>query len=164
MRYQFKFPRTGFFTCAVGALLIWGSDRVTLQGERTIYTVKCERGAWVGLQCTGRIVAGDRHRFRSSRSRNEVLHWIAGSGAPSEKFTDCKVTDRDNWSCTFQPGQPRTITYVLAHGRPVSGGVERVLPCHAVVKWKWWALRAGISGFTKADYSNASTPNPLPGS
>ena len=69
----------------VGALgvFIWSSDRVTLEGERTVYTVTCEQGAWDGLRCTGRIAAGDRHRFRSSRSRREVVYWIAGSAAPS---------------------------------------------------------------------------------
>ena len=83
------------------AILVWASDHITLQGERTIYSVTCEGGAWDGLRCTGRLAAGDRYRFRASPSRNEVLYWVAGSRAPSGKYTDCKVASRDNWTLSL---------------------------------------------------------------
>ena len=145
----------------VGALgvFIWASDRITLEGERTIYTVNCEQGAWDGLRCTGRIAAGDRHRFRSSRSRREVVYWIAGSAAPSGKYSDCDVTDRDYWSCKSRAGELPTITHELSDGRPVQRAAGIDLPFHAVTKWKWWALRLGIPGFTKADFSNSIDPH-----
>jgi hypothetical protein len=82
--------------------LIWASDHVTLEGERTIYTVTCESGVWDGLRCTGRLVAGDRYRFRSSRSRNEVMYWTAGSDAPSGKYASCQV-----WVPEILPAQFR---------------------------------------------------------
>ena len=62
-------------------VFIWASDRITLEGERTIYTVGCEHGDWNGLRCTGRLTPGDRYRFRASRSRNEIVYWIAGLGS-----------------------------------------------------------------------------------
>ena len=111
----------------VGALgaFIWSSDRITLEGERTIYTVTCERGAWDGLRCSGRIAAGDRHRFRSSRSRNEVVYWIAGSPVASGKYTDCNVTDRDLWSCKPHAGEQPSIAHELSDGRPVHRAAGR---------------------------------------
>lgn len=144
----------------VGALgvFIWSSDRITLEGERTIYTVNCEQGAWDGLRCSGRITAGDRYRFRSSRSRREVLYWIAGSATPSGKYSDCDVTDRDFWSCQARVGEQPSITHELSDGRPVSiAGID--LPFHAVTKRKWWALRLGIPGINTADYSNTLDPH-----
>ncbi len=144
---------------AVLATLVWASDHITLQGERTIYSVSCEGGAWDGLRCTGRLAAGDRYRFRASSSRNEVVYWIAGSRTPSGKYTDCQVSSRDNWTCTAHPGQAPSVAVQLAQGRPISRGDGTALPCHAVAKWKWWALRAGIPGFTSADFSNASGPS-----
>ena len=35
---------------------IWASDRITLEGERTVYTVGCEQGVWIGLRCTGSVM------------------------------------------------------------------------------------------------------------
>jgi hypothetical protein len=135
-------------------IMIWASDRVTLEGERTIYTVACERGVWKDLRCTGLLTAGDRHRFRASSSRKEVLFWIAGSRAPSGKYTDCQVTNRDNWTCNVLADEKPSIAHELSHGRPISRGGGSVLPFHAVAKWKWWALRAQIPGFTEADYAS----------
>ena len=145
----------------VGALgvFIWSSDHITLEGERTVYTVNCEQGAWDGLRCAGRIVAGDRYRFRSSRSRHEVVYWIAGSAAPSGKYADCDVTDRDFWSCTPRAGQQPTIAHELSDGRPVQRVAGVDLPFHAVTKLKWWALRLGITVFSKADFSNTIDPH-----
>ena len=135
-------------------IMIWASDRVTLKGDRTIYAVACERGVWEGLRCTGRLTAGDRHRFRASPSRKEVLFWIAGSNAPFGKYTDCQVTNRDNWTCNVLADEKPSIAHELSHGKPTSKGTGSVLPFHAVAKWKWWALRARISGFTEADYGS----------
>ncbi len=134
--------------------LLWASDQVTLQGERTIYTVECQGGHWEGLRCTGRLVPGNRHRFRSSRSRHEVLYWIAGSKSPSGKLSDCQVKDRDNWSCNAEIGQPPTIAHELTQGRPTSHLAGLAVPFHAVAKMKWLALEAGFDGFHEADFSN----------
>jgi hypothetical protein len=140
------------------AAFIWASDRITLEGERTIYTVGCEQGVWDGLRCTGRITAGDRYRFRASRSRHEIVYWIAGSPKPSGKYNDCDVTDRDRWSCKAGPGDLPTIAHELQDGKPVQRAASPDLPFHAVHKWKWWAMDMGIHGFSKADFSSASEP------
>jgi hypothetical protein len=136
------------------ATLIWASDRITLQGERTIYTVICANGVWDGLQCAGHLVPGDRHRFRASHSRNEVVYWIAGSDAPSGRYTDCQVKNRDNWICTVQADQPHSIVREFSDGRPI---VTFTPPFYAVAKWKWWALDAGLPGLTGADYGLGSS-------
>lgn len=134
------------------AMLMWASDKITLKGEHTIYTVECRNGSWQGWRCTGRLVAGDRYRFRASRSRQEVILWIAGSRRPSGRFTDCVVKDRDNWTCNANPDQPPTITHALVGGRPYSSGSGFTVPFRAVRKWKWWVLRSGLHPFSNADY------------
>ena len=139
-------------------VFIWSSDRITLEGERTIYTVECVQGAWESLRCSGRMVAGDRHRFRSSRSRREVVYWIAGSSASSGKYADCDVTDRDLWSCTAHDGDKPSIAHELVDGRPVQRHAGLDQPFHAVNKWKWWALRLGFPWISTADFSNNVNP------
>ena len=134
------------------SVFIWATDWITLQGERTIYTVQCRGGVWEGWRCTRKLEAGDRYRFRASKSRQEVVFWIAGSRAPSGKFTECAVQDRDNWRCSPGGGQPSTITHELMHGTPANGIVGLDLPFHAVRKWKWWILRWGMHVFANADY------------
>ena len=134
------------------SVLLWASDRITLKGERTIYTVQCPDGHWEETLCTDKLVDGDRYRFRASKSRQEVLFWIVSSSKPSGKFTDCRVTDRDNWMCNGGEGQPPTIAHGLVNGRPVDAGPGRDLPFQAVHKWKWWVLHAGARVFADADY------------
>ena len=136
---------------AVVAALLWASDRITLQGERTIYTVECERGTWNGNACSGKLVPDKRYGFRASKSRHEVLYWVRGSDAPSGKYTDCKVEDRDNWSCSVTvAAAPATIAYEMVRGRPTRVGTGLVLPYHSVPKWKWWLMDAGIGVFSEA--------------
>ena len=43
----------------------WASDFITMQGERTIYTVECRDGAWAGDRCAGNLV--DRAALPLSR-------------------------------------------------------------------------------------------------
>jgi len=134
---------------ALFGVLIWASDRVTMQGERTIYSVDCESGAWQGSHCTGRLVPGERYAFRASLRRHEVIYWRRASDAPSGKFSDCTVVDRDNWSCNVQANQQPTIAYEMRNGRPtrVQG---LVLPFRDVPKWKWWLLQFGVPFFSDA--------------
>jgi hypothetical protein len=134
------------------AVAIWASDQITLEGERTIYTVRCDGGDWKGLRCAGRLAAGDRYRYRASRSRNEVIFWVAGSSTPSGKYTDCSVRNRGNWDCNATLGQPLSITLQMVDDRATHGPSGVTLPFHAVQKWKWWLLRAGWPGFRDAWY------------
>ena len=80
--------RIGAWLFAMAALLVvaglvWASDWITMQNERTIYTVDCSGGAWQGRRCSGRLKAGDRYRFRALRARGEVLFWVVGRNEPS---------------------------------------------------------------------------------
>jgi hypothetical protein len=136
---------------SMGALL-WASDRITLQGERTIYTVGCEQGVWDGLRCTGRMVASKRYRFRASPSRGEVIYWIVAAPAPSGKYAGCDVKNRDNWTCPANTGEYPSITHTMALGRPIPEEGAPVAPYYAIAKWKWWLLDAGIPAFAQADY------------
>jgi hypothetical protein len=136
---------------AAVAAFIWSSDRVTFQGERTVYTVSCVNGHWQGDTCTGQLSASDRHTFRASKSRQEVLYWIVGSRTPSGKYTDCHVVNRSNWTCNARVGEPATITYEMKNDRPSHGADGLTKPFHAVSKWKWWAIRYGVARFSDAD-------------
>jgi hypothetical protein len=98
------------------------------------------------------MLAGDRYRFRASTSKQEVLYWVAGSSTPSGKYSQCKVKDRGNWSCPESADQPPTITHAMEKGRPLRDAGGRDLPFHAVPKWMWWVLKAGIHAYDKAGY------------
>jgi hypothetical protein len=139
---------------AVAALaaFLWASDRITYEGERTVYTVRCEQGAWEGLTCHGTMVAGERYRFRASTSKREVLYWTVGSSDPSGKYSNCNVKDRGNWSCELIAGQPSTITRQMINGRPVRDADHVAVPFHAVPKWVWWVLHSGAHVYSKAGY------------
>ena len=131
-------------------LLVWGSDRITLQGERTFYTVSCEPDVWEDTRCTGKLVPGERYAFRASASRHEVIYWIRGSTEPSGKYADCKVVDRDNWTCSIQVGQKASIAFEMKKGRPTRINDGKVIPFHDVQKWKWWLMKFGVGVFTEA--------------
>ena len=124
--------------------LMWASDWITLQSERTVYTAGCKGGAWQSAHCSGELVDGPRYRFRALRSHNEVLFWIVGSGQPSGRLAPCAVTNGRNWTCNAGPDAPRTITLQMSFGRPVPSPGVPPQPFHAVPKWRWWLLRCGI--------------------
>ena len=131
-------------------LLIWASDHITMQGERTIYTVKCEGGKWEGTRCTGRLVPAQRYGFRASPARGEVIYWIRGSAQPSGKLSGCKVVDRDNWSCTMAADQTPVAAFEMKKGRPTRADDPRVIAFREVPKWKWWLMDAGVGLFSEA--------------
>lgn len=132
----------------VAGFFLWASDRITLQGERTIFTVDCKRGEWINGHCTGTLVPGARYAFRASVLRQEVLYWTRGTQSPFGKLSDCKVKDRDNWSCTVTAGPDSTMTEAMIRGQPTSGCAGLPTPLHRVSKWRWWALhfRAAVFG------------------
>ena len=66
---MFKKVLFGALFFASLALLIWASDRVTFQGERTVFTVDCVPDIWQGLRCTGKLVAGDLRTRGCRRER-----------------------------------------------------------------------------------------------
>jgi hypothetical protein len=134
------------------ALLVWSSDRITMQGERTIYTIDCQGGSWNGPHCTGHLAPGARYAFRASVLRKEVIYWTRGSNEPSGTYSDCTVTDRDNWSCKVPAGQKAALANEMKNGRPsLDGAVQPPPLLHEVAKWKWWAIRLGITLFSDAD-------------
>jgi len=121
--------------------LLWASDRITLQGERTVFTVDCLRGEWHDGRCTGTLVPGARYAFRASVLRQEVLYWVRGTQSPFGKLSNCQVKDRDNWTCTVPAGPDSTITEAMVKGQPTSGCAGLPTPLHRISKWRWWALR-----------------------
>jgi hypothetical protein len=125
------------------AAMLWSGDQITLQGERTVYTVECQRGNWQGQRCGGRLVAAARVRFRALKAHREVPYWTAGASEPSGKFTDCDIQDGRNWSCKLNADAPPPITHEMVHGRPIADP-GNPKPFHAVAKWRWWLLRWGI--------------------
>jgi hypothetical protein len=144
---------------AVLSIIIWASDFVTLQGERTIYTVRCELGTWVGDQCLGKLVAAERFRFRALNAHGEVLFWIVGSSEPSGKFTECVIKDGRNWSCKANADAAKSITLEIAQGHPMPDPSGTARPFHAVSKLTWMSLKYRMP-FGDAAVSNAQTRSP----
>jgi len=123
---------------------IWSTDRVTLQGERTIYTVECH-GTWEGNRCNGEIAAGPRFRYRALRGRGEVLFWVLGSPEPSAKLTGCSIQDGRNWNCPASADAPKSLTLTLLHGEPVRDPGVPTRPFRSTSKAGWMLLRFGFS-------------------
>ena len=128
------------------AFLLWMSDHVTLQGERTVYTARCERGTWVGNECSGNLAAGERYRYRALAARGEVLFWIVGSPEPSGKFTQCEIRDGRNWSCKANANTDaaRSITLEMSKGQPVPDATGVTRPFHDVSKIVWLLLNCKL--------------------
>ena len=129
---------------AVVAAVAWATDAVTLQGERTVYTVQCKQGTWKGDRCTGRLAAAERYRFRALSAHGEVFFWIAGSKEPAGHFTQCDIKDGRNWSCKANADGGKSITLRMSKGSPVRDPAAGTRPYHAVSKITWLLLQYGI--------------------
>ncbi len=134
----------------------WASDFVTMQGERTIYTVDCVAGSWQGDHCSGHLVAGVRHRFRALKPHGEVIFWTVGTKEKSGKFENCEIQDGRNWVCKACPDAARSITLRMAQGAPVVDEPMVTRPFRAVSKWRWLLLERGFTA--DRDVPLASAP------
>jgi len=112
------------------AFFLWTTDRITLQGERTIYTVDCQNGTWDGNRCSGKLTAGSRLRYRALKARGEVLFWVLGSQEPSAKLTGCAIQDGRNWTCPASPEASKSLTLAFSGGEPVRDPVWPTRPFH----------------------------------
>jgi hypothetical protein len=142
--------RVWAFVIAVLAALgfaAWASDFVTMQGERTIYTVDCTGGVWQGDRCSGRVAPGERYRYRALKPHGEVIFWTVGSKEPSGKFQECKIQDGRNWACKVCPDAAKSITLQMANGHPVAAASPPAVtrPFRAVSKWRWLLLQRGYT-------------------
>ena len=113
-------------------VLAWATDFVTFKGEWTIYTVECKQGTWNDGRCTGKLVAAERYRFHALKAHGEVLFWIVGSKEPTGRFTQCKIENRENWTCKANADSPRSITLALSKGHPVSDPAANTRPFHEI--------------------------------
>ena len=126
-------------------VVLWGSETITFQGERTVYTANCKDGARDEERCTGRIAAGDRYRYRALQGHNEVLFWIAGSKETSGKFVPCDIVDGRNWKCDATDDIAQTVTLEMIRGHAMPDPAGQARPFHAVSKWTWMMLESGLS-------------------
>ncbi len=133
------------FLLALLAFAGWASDFVTMQGERTIYTVECTGGAWQGDHCAGHVAAGKRYRYRALKAHGEVIFWTVGARERSGKFEACTIVDGRNWVCQPGPDAARSVTLQMDKGLPVPGPSAVTLPFRAVSKWRWLLLQRGLT-------------------
>ncbi|MEO8311330.1 MAG: hypothetical protein ABI520_09180 [Caldimonas sp.] len=134
-----------FVVLAALGFAAWASDFITMQGERTVYTVDCANGAWTGDSCSGQVVAGTRYRFRALKPHGEVIFWTVGTAEPSGKFSECTIRDGRNWVCKVCADASRSITLQMAQGVPVPALPAVTRPFRAVSKWRWLLLRRGFT-------------------
>lgn len=126
------------------SVFIWASDRISLQGERTVYTVNCVNGSWESNRCTGDLAAGPRVRYRALKIRGEVLFWILGVPEPSSKLTGCEIQDGRNWRCPISPDASKSLTLGMANGDPQRNPAWPTRAFHAVPKTSWVLLDFGL--------------------
>jgi len=136
----------------------WASDFITMQGERTIYTVECRDGAWAGDRCAGVLVAGQRYRYRALTPHSEVIFWTVGTSEPSGKFGECAIKDGRNWVCKANGDAARSITLQMAEGVPIAGPAAVTRPFRAVSKWRWMLLRRGWWAHSEVPPALAAAP------
>ena len=131
---------------------VWTTDKITLQGERTVYTVTCGSGGngstgttgmWDGKRCTGELDAGPRYRYRALKARGEVLFWVVGANEPSSKLTDCTIVDGRNWTCPVTVDADKSITLALTGGDALTNTAWPTRPFHGVSKMTWIFLEIG---------------------
>jgi hypothetical protein len=134
------------------ALLAWSRDFVSIQGEKTVYTVNCEDGAWSDDLCTSKLVAAERYRFRALPAHHEVVFGVVGSSEPSGKLTGCEVTNGRNWTCKPGGDSAKSITLSIVKGCPRNDLSGATRPFHSVSKWKWWLINANVGRFQRADF------------
>lgn len=144
MNRRFKFRWVAAPVLVLLLIFVWSSDRITLQGERTIYTVNCAQGTWVGNRCDGAITPGPRFRYRALKARGEVLFWVLGVSEPSSKLTSCVIQDGRNWVCPVTPDASKSLTLTLAGGEPLRDPAWPTLPFHSVTKLAWVFLDSGL--------------------
>jgi hypothetical protein len=135
----------------------WASDFVTMQGERTVYTVDCVGGAWQGDRCSGHLAAGVRYRYRALKPHGEVIFWTVGTKEPSGKFENCEIQDGRNWVCKTCADAARSITLRMTQGVPVADTPTVTKPFRSVSKWRWLLLERGLT--VGGDVPVASAPS-----
>ncbi|MGZ5183802.1 MAG: hypothetical protein ACXWCO_01740 [Caldimonas sp.] len=143
---------------AVLGFAAWVSDFVTMQGERTVYTVECRGGPWQEHHCAGRLTVGKRYRYRALKPHNEVIFWTVGTNEPSGKFGDCKIKDGRNWICKANGDAARSITLQMAEGAPIAGPAGVTREFRAVSKWHWLLLQRGWGGDVEVPAAAAVAP------
>ncbi len=141
-----KHPFLVFGVVAFAALwfTIWATDFVTRDSEWTIYTARCDGGAWTGDVCGGTMKAGDRHRFRALKAHREVLYWTAGETGESGRYLKCQIRDGRNWICPGDRQGPPAIATKMVHGIPDETPSAEAAAVHRIPKWKWELLSHGL--------------------
>jgi hypothetical protein len=129
---------------AAFATFVWAIDFVTLQGERTIYTARCQGETWLDDRCTGKLEAAERYRFRALKAHQEVVFWVVGSAEASGRLTPCVIQDGRNWSCKANADASRSITLEMRRGVAMRNTEGDTRTFHAVPKWKWFLLKYGV--------------------
>jgi hypothetical protein len=141
---RLKFRNGIFMVVALGCLGLWSTDKITLQGERTVYTVECQGGTWRENSCTGELAAGPRFRYRALPPHKEVVFWVLGSSEPSGKLTNCTIEDGRHWKCPENSDSPKSITIEMSHGLPIHRPADQPLQFHSVPKLSWTLLKLGL--------------------
>lgn len=142
---RFKLRWITIFALLLLGFFIWTTDKITLQGERTIYTVECRNGTWDGDRCSGKLAAGPRFRYRALKAHGEVLFWVLGRQEPSAKLTGCAIQDGRNWTCPASADSAKSLTLTLSGGEAVQNLTWPTRPFHATSKVAWWLLNIGLN-------------------
>jgi hypothetical protein len=149
LELKFKIRYGLFIATIFGSLVLWATDKITWEGERTVYTVQCQRGNWQADRCTGELAAGPRFRYRVLSPHKEIVFWVVGSSEPSGKLTDCAILDGRHWKCPEKADSQRSITLEMAHGFPIHRPLDQSPQFHSVPKLSWILLNQGFK-FTNA--------------
>jgi hypothetical protein len=124
--------------------LSWITETVTLQDHWTLYAVRCDRGAWHGTRCSGRLVPAERHSFLANKSKGTVAFTIIGASMASGTLSQCAIKGGRDWTCQEASSGAQPITLKLSGGHLAVDPVVKLSDVRPISKWKWLFLRIGI--------------------
>ena len=124
-------------------MAIWLSGAITLQGQWTLYTARCNSGRWDGDRCTGRLVPAERWLFAANKAIGQVDYTTLDRESRTGRLGKCLIQDARDWTCErLESGAP-PITNHLVRGKPV-GRLDSPDGVRPVPKWRWLALSARV--------------------
>jgi hypothetical protein len=104
--------------------------------EVTVYPLICSNhkggsGYIKDGACDGEWITGNSFVYKVIPERQEIVH----IGTFKNRYTDCVVTDVDNWKCTKNDGSG---SFGFTDGQYWDDDPARIRRMKCVSKWRWW--------------------------
>lgn len=127
---------------SVVVFALWLFDMNPFSSEVTVYSVYC--GNDMGKE--GACISLSPITYRVLPNRQEVAYWT-DIRTPTT-LPDCTVRDHSNWECWYKDRVGRLLMVDGVFREEVLKAIpgrDTFDSVRYVPKWKWWAVKAGVS-------------------